>query len=78
MHAKYYSTLSMQHEKFLQINMSVSKVIPLARSLQCLTAECVSSHGTLKQELLRSMAKRFTALESHYSLAVSTLLDPRV
>ncbi len=57
--------------------LSVSKVIPLARSLQRLTVECVSSRSTLKQELLRSMAKRFTGLELHYSLAVSTLLDPR-
>ena len=68
-----HATREISADKYL----SVSKVIPLARSLQRLTVECVSSHGTLKQELLRSMAKRFTGLESHYSLAVSTLLDPR-
>ena len=57
--------------------LSISKVIPLARSLQRATIQCSSSRGRLKDELVRSMAKRFTGLESHYSLAVSTLLDPR-
>ena len=53
--------------------LSISKVIPLARSLQRATIQCSSSRGRLKDELVRSMAKRFTGLESHYSLAVSTL-----
>ena len=56
--------------------LSVSKVIPLARSLQCVTAECTSLRA-LKQELLSSMARRFTNIEINYTLAVSTLLDPR-
>ena len=56
--------------------LSVSKVIPLARSLQCVTAECTSLRA-LKQELLSSMARRFTNIEMNYTLAVSTLLDPR-
>ena len=68
-----HATREISADKYL----SVSKVIPLAQLLQRLTVECVSSRGTLKQELLRSMAKRSTSLESHYSLAVSTLLDPR-
>lgn len=66
-------TREISADKFL----SVSKVIPLAQSLQHLTIEDVSSRGTLKQKLLRSMAKRFTGFESHYSLAISMLLDPR-
>ena len=57
--------------------LSVSKVIPLAQLLQRLTVECVSSCSTLKQKLLRSMAKRLTGLKSNYLLAVSMLLDPR-
>ena len=56
--------------------LSVSEVIPLARSLQCVTAECTSLRA-LKQELLSSMARRFTNIEINYTLAVSTLLDPR-
>ena len=56
--------------------LSVSKVIPLTRSLQCVTAECTSLRA-LKQELLSSMARRFTNIEINYTLAVSTLLDPR-
>ena len=56
--------------------LSISKIIPLARSLQHLTATNMS-HRPLKHELLASMAKRFTNIEANYTLAASTLLDPR-
>lgn len=56
--------------------VSISKVIPLARSLQRLTSQ---SNLTLdlKHELLSSMSRRFTNMEANYTLTVSTLLDPR-
>ena len=56
--------------------LTISKVIPLARSLQYITNQCPSSL-TLKQELLSSMARRFSNIEANYALAASTLLDPR-
>jgi hypothetical protein len=68
-----HATREISADKYL----SVSKVIPLARSLQRLTVQCDSSRGTLKKALLTSMAHRFTGLESHYSLVVRSILDPR-
>ena len=56
--------------------LSISKVIPLARSLQRITTSSTSTRP-LKKELIVSMAKRFTNIEQIYALAVSTLLDPR-
>ena len=57
--------------------LSISKVIPLARSLQRVTNECLSTRP-LKQELMFSMSRRFTGrIEGSYCLAVSTILDPR-
>ena len=56
--------------------VSVSKVIPLARSLQLITSQSQSSLD-LKRELLSSMNRRFTNMEANYILTISTLLDPR-
>ena len=52
--------------------VSISKVIPLARGLQRLTVECVSTHQ-LKQELVANMRRRFLSIEENYILAASTL-----
>ena len=53
--------------------VSISKIIPIARGLQCLTMDCGSTHP-LKHELLTSM-RRYCSIESNYMLAASTLLD---
>ena len=55
--------------------VSISKIIPLARGLQHLTVECVSTHQ-LKQELVANTRRRFSSIEENYILAASTLLDP--
>ena len=65
-------TRELSADKFV----SISKVIPLARSLQRITAASSSSYS-LKHELLSSMTRRFTNMEANYPLAASTLLDPR-
>ena len=54
--------------------VSISKIIPIARGLQHLTMDCVSTHP-LKNELLMSMNRRYTNMEQNF--AASTLLDPR-
>ena len=57
--------------------VSISKAIPLARSLQHLTAG--SSHQTsLRSQLSAQMRRRYTAIERAHLLAVSTLIDPRM
>ena len=67
------ATREISADKFV----SVSKVIPLARLLQRITAQCPSS-STLKKELVASMSRRFSGnIEGNYTLAASTLLDPR-
>ena len=70
-----HATREISADKYL----SVSKVIFLAQSLQHLTVESVSSHSTLRQKLLRSMAKRFTALNLtiHLLLAYSWTLGSK-
>ena len=65
-------TKELSSDKFV----SISKVIPLARGLQRLTVECVSTHQ-LKQELVADTRRRFSSIEENYILAASTLLDPR-
>lgn len=66
------ATKELSAERFV----SVSKVIPLARMLQKLTARSQST-ALLKQNLLNSMTRRFSNMESSYILAASTVLDPR-
>ena len=57
--------------------VSISKAIPLARSLQRLTAG--SSHQTsLGSQLSAQMRQRYTAIERAHLLALSTLMDPRM
>ena len=54
----------------------VSKVMPLAKSLQVHTAKSTSTRP-LKLELIEQMRKRFSNMEGNHLLSVSTLLDPR-
>ena len=57
--------------------VSISKAIPLARSLQHLTAG--SSHQTsFRSQLSAQMRRRYTAIERAHLLALSTLMDPRM
>lgn len=56
---------------------SVSKVIPLARSLEHLTAK-LTKDMPLVLELKAQMRRRFENLESSHLLALSTMLDPRL
>ena len=56
--------------------ISLSKVVPLARSLQRLTNLSQSSLE-LKNELLTNMARKCNNIEGNYILSVSALLDPR-
>ena len=66
------ATCEMSGEKFV----SISKIIPLARSLQLVISKS-SSTSVLKKELVEQMRQRFTGMEENSLLAVSTLLDPR-
>ena len=54
--------------------ISVSKVIPLARSLQRLTA---GVSFNLAKELTAQMNRRFANIEANYLLAVAAIVDPR-
>ena len=57
--------------------VSISKAIPLARSLQRLTAG--SSHQiSLRSQLSAQMRRIYTAIERAHLLALSTLMDPRM
>ena len=63
--------------------ISISKAIPLARSLQHLAAERSGSSATNKNYSLSSslsaqMRRRFTGIENAHLLGFSTLLDPRL
>ena len=66
------ATVEMSADKYV----SISKVIPIARSLQRVT---VGSSATfpLKQELIAQMQRRFVNIEANLHLAKSTILDPR-
>lgn len=66
------ATREMSTEKFV----CVSKIIPLARSLQLVVSKSTSTRP-LKLELIEQMKQRFTSMEDNYMLAVSTVLDPR-
>ncbi|XP_028414611.1 zinc finger BED domain-containing protein 4-like [Dendronephthya gigantea] len=57
--------------------VSISKAIPLARSLQHITAGR-SHETTLGSELSAQMRRRYTAIERAHLLALSTLMDPRL
>lgn len=54
--------------------ISVSKVIPLARSLQRLTA---GGSSNLSKVLTSQMHRRFTNMEANFLLAVAALIDSR-
>jgi hypothetical protein len=66
------ATTEMSAEKYV----SVSKIIPLARSLQRITVGSVVSQG-IKNELVSQMRNRFVNMEGNVLLTKSTLLDPR-
>ena len=67
------ATVEMSADKFV----SVSKIIPIARSLQQVTVGS-STTLSLKQELVSQMQRRFGNIEANQTLAKSTLLDPRL
>ncbi len=58
--------------------VSISKAIPLARSLQHLTAESSHEATSLGSALSAQMRRRYTAIERAHLLALSTLMDPRM
>ena len=57
--------------------VSISKVIPLARSLEHLTSR-ITKDIPLVLELKAQMRRHFTSLESSHLLAMATMLDPRM
>ena len=57
--------------------VTVSKVIPIARSLQLVTVQNYTQIP-LKQELIAQMQCRFVNMEGNLILAKATLLDPRL
>ena len=57
--------------------ISSSKIIPLARSLQKLTGFKGALSDKVYETLSGEMRKRFLGIESHLTLAPSTILDPR-
>ena len=60
-------------------NVSASKMIPLARGLQKITASTTSTQRTpFRQELTVQLANRFTGIEEKHVVAIATLLDPRL
>ena len=58
--------------------VSISKVIPLAKSLQHLTLSSVHSHTNLASEITVQLRQRFTGIESVDLLALPTLVDPHM
>ena len=56
--------------------VSLSKVIPLVRSLQKLTISSTSK-SQLRDKLIANIAYRFGTVENNHLLAASTFLDPR-
>ena len=59
-------------------HVSISKVIPLAKSLQRLTGAITEKDTPLVSNPSYKMRRRFTNIESARMLAMSTLLDPRM
>jgi len=72
LHPLESATREMSSDKYI----SLSKVIPIAKSLQQLTASGESSLS-LRQHLLTQMNRRFLNIESNSQLALACLLDPR-
>ena len=68
------ATREMSADQFL----SLSKAIPLARSLQHITAESTHEDTALGAMLSIQMRRRFTAVERAHLLAITTILDPRL
>jgi len=58
--------------------LTISKLIPFARSLQQLTTGASSSVTKLGDGLCSQMCRRFHNIEANQLLAASTLLDPRL
>ena len=56
--------------------ISISKIIPMARSLQLMISKSTSTRP-LKLELIEQMRQRFTNMEGNLLLSFSTVLDPR-
>ena len=67
------ATTEMSAEKYV----SVSKIIPLARSLQRITLGSSDVSEGIKNQLVSQMRNRFVNMEGNVLLAKSTLLDPR-
>ena len=59
-------------------HVSISKVIPLAKSLQRLTGAITEKDTPLVSNLSYQMRHRFTNIESACMLAMSTFLDPQM
>jgi len=72
LHPLESATREMSSDKYI----SLSKVIPIAKSLQQLTASGESSLS-LRQHLLTQMNHTFLNIESNSQLALACLLDPR-
>ncbi|CAB4011938.1 zinc finger BED domain-containing 1-like [Paramuricea clavata] len=58
--------------------ISISKAIPLAKSLQHLTSASIHKDTTLASEMSAQLRRRFTGVENVHLLAHSTLLDPHM
>ena len=67
---------SATHEIPADQYLSMSKAIPLARSLQYLTAGSSHEDTSLGTMLSAQMRRRFTGIERAHLLAISTILDP--
>lgn len=67
------ATTEMSADKYV----SISKIIPIARSLQQVTLGSNPSLQ-LQKELVAQMERRFGNIEGNATLAKSTLLDPRL
>ena len=59
-------------------HVSISKVIPLAKSLQRLTGAITEKDTPLVSNRCYQMRRRFTNIERARMLAMSTLLNPRM
>lgn len=67
------ATREMSADKYV----SLSKVIPISRTLHQLTTASSSGSLSLGQNLLAEMRRRFLNIESNPLLASTCLLDPR-
>ncbi|KAK3875934.1 hypothetical protein Pcinc_019232 [Petrolisthes cinctipes] len=67
------ATREMSSEKFT----TLSKIIPLIRTLQDCTVSRKANIFSLCDELQKQFAKKFTGMEANFHIAAGTLLDPR-